>query len=264
MLVAKTDRKIVPDISYLINKKVAVVEGYIEIDLIESKYPNLEVVKVKNIKDGLDRVESGEVYGLVDNAFVIDYYFQNSSYSEFKVVTQLDEKLTLSYAVDKENLELYGIMQKVVDSITREHKEKIMNKWFSITYKKMYDYETLWQAILVVSLILLFFLVRHLNFKKINRKLERKVEDEVKKSREKDQMIFHQSKLISMGEMIENIAHQWRQPLSQINSAVLILDEAMIENSLYNEKVEEKLLEIENLTRYMSDTINDFKNFYDH
>ena len=262
VVVTKTDKKMIPDISYLTNEKIAVVEDSAEIDLIEAKYPNIEVVKVKSIKDGLDKVESDEVYGLVDNAFVIDHYFQNSSYSEFKVVTQLDEKLSLSYAVQKEDTELYGIMQKVVDSLTHEHKEKILNKWFSVTYKKVYDYELLWKILLVVALIFLFFIVRHFNIKKVNKELKVLIEEEVRKSREKDQLIFHQSKLVSMGEMIENIAHQWRQPLSQINSAVLVLDEIMVENAFVIERAEEKLLEIETLTGYMSNTINDFKNFY--
>jgi signal transduction histidine kinase len=76
-------------------------------------------------------------------------------------------------------------------------------------------------------------------------------------------MIFHQSKLAAMGEMIENITHQWRQPLSQVNSAVLIIDDTLEEKGIKNEVIEEKLLEIESLTKYMSNTINDFKNFFD-
>ncbi len=93
--------------------------------------------------------------------------------------------------------------------------------------------------------------------------LQKKVQEEVKKSSDKDKMIFHQSKLISMGEMIENIAHQWRQPLMQINSAVLVIDDILMENSTHNQEVEEKLNEIELVTIYMSQTINDFKSFFD-
>ena len=88
-------------------------------------------------------------------------------------------------------------------------------------------------------------------------------QDELEKSRDKDKMIFHQSKLAAMGEMIENITHQWRQPLSQVNSAVLIIDDTLEEKGIKNEVIEEKLLEIESLTKYMSNTINDFKNFFD-
>ena len=66
-----------------------------------------------------------------------------------------------------------------------------------------------------------------------------------------------------MGEMIENIAHQWRQPLAEINSTVLLIDATLSNKKVLDSEIEEKLLEIENLTKYMSNTINDFKNFFD-
>jgi C4-dicarboxylate-specific signal transduction histidine kinase len=89
------------------------------------------------------------------------------------------------------------------------------------------------------------------------------MDKELAKSREKDKINFHQNKLTSMGEMLENIAHQWRQPLSQINSAVSIIDDILYQNGSKDAKVEQKLSEIESLTTYMSKTIDDFKNLFD-
>ena len=264
VIVTKMDKKNVPDVGYLGNVKVAVVNGYSEIDLIKSKYPNIEVIEVKNIQTGLDKVESGEVYGFADNAFGIDYYFQNSFYQDFKISARFDEKLSLSYGIRNDDTELFSIMQKVVDTFSKQQKEKVMSKWFSVTYKKVYDYDLFIKLFIVMSLVILFYIVRHYNIKNINIELKKRVEKELLLSRNKDKMIFHQSKLISMGEMIENIAHQWRQPLSQINSAVLLLDEILIENKIEDKRLESKLVEIESLTVYMSKTITDFRNFYDN
>jgi len=98
--------------------------------------------------------------------------------------------------------------------------------------------------------------------REINQNLQLKVEEELKISRDKDKMIFHQNKMSSMGEMIENIAHQWKQPLAQVNSAVLLLDDILYTKKIQDDVVEEKLQEIESLAVYMSRTIDDFKNFY--
>lgn len=63
----------------------------------------------------------------------------------------------------------------------------------------------------------------------------------------------------SVNEVLEKIAHQWRQPLSQINSNVSVIDNILYENGIQNERLEKKLQEIERLTKYMSQTIDDFK-----
>ncbi len=48
--------------------------------------------------------------------------------------------------------------------------------------------------------------------------LEDKIEDEINQKLEQEQILIQQSKLASMGEMIGNIAHQWRQPLAEISA----------------------------------------------
>ena len=91
----------------------------------------------------------------------------------------------------------------------------------------------------------------------------RKLLKEVEKSRKKDEILFQQNKMNSMGEMIENIAHQWRQPLSQINSSVLLIDETLYQNDMQSKEIEKELKDIENLTSYMSKTIDSFRGFFD-
>ncbi len=118
--------------------------------------------------------------------------------------------------------------------------------------------------LIIFSIFLLLFLVyRHYELKKLNKKLKDAFEEEAQNSRDKDQIIFNQKRLAAMDEVLANIAHQWRQPLSQVNSAVLIIDDKMYEKNFKDDVIEEKLLEIESLTKYMSKTIDDFKNFFD-
>ena len=96
----------------------------------------------------------------------------------------------------------------------------------------------------------------------LNNTLEKRIEVEINKNTKHQLMLMHQSKLVQMGEMIENIAHQWRQPLSQINSSILLIDTFLIKQQFNDVYVDEKLLEIESITEYMSKTIDDFKNFF--
>ncbi len=92
--------------------------------------------------------------------------------------------------------------------------------------------------------------------------LKNKINEELDKNREKDRILIQQSKLAAMGEMLGNIAHQWRQPLNNIS---LFL--SFIKDGYKNEKITFEMLEKYfdksfNQIEYMSQTIDDFRNFY--
>ena len=82
--------------------------------------------------------------------------------------------------------------------------------------------------------------------------------------KEQEKILVQQNKLASMGEMISMIAHQWRQPLSEINGTVISMDVDYRKEQLSNTKFNSYLDTIENTTAYMSNTINDFMDFFKH
>ena len=76
------------------------------------------------------------------------------------------------------------------------------------------------------------------------------------------EMLIHQSKLASMGEMIGNIAHQWRQPLTHLSYTVMNIEDAFKHNALDEKYLTKKVTEANMQIEFMSQTIDDFKNFY--
>ena len=80
--------------------------------------------------------------------------------------------------------------------------------------------------------------------------------------KQKDIMLLQQSKMAAMGEMISNIAHQWRQPLSLISTAATGAKLQKEIGVLTDEKLEETLVSINNSVQYLSKTIDDFRNFF--
>jgi len=92
--------------------------------------------------------------------------------------------------------------------------------------------------------------------------LEFKIQDEIKQRLEQEQILIQQSKLAAMGEMIGNIAHQWRQPISQISAILMNMKVTYDFNKFTQEYMNVKISEANNLTAYMSQTIDDFQNFF--
>lgn len=96
----------------------------------------------------------------------------------------------------------------------------------------------------------------------LNNSLQENIKKEVLESRKKDQIMYQQARLASMGEMIGNIAHQWRQPL---NALMLLIQTFKIKSQ--NGKLTKEFIEIQvedglKIAKRMSQTIEDFRNFF--
>ncbi len=96
----------------------------------------------------------------------------------------------------------------------------------------------------------------------LTKTLRQKVDEEVKKSRQKDQAMLQQTKLAQMGEMISMIAHQWRQPLTAISAISNDLTMKIMLNKYDKDYFNQKLKNLANLSQHLSKTIDDFRNFY--
>jgi PAS domain S-box-containing protein len=75
-------------------------------------------------------------------------------------------------------------------------------------------------------------------------------------------ILIQKSKMAAMGEMIGNIAHQWRQPLSQVSGLFFDIESAYDYKELDKKYLQNRVDEANDLLEYMSKTIDDFRNFF--
>lgn len=96
----------------------------------------------------------------------------------------------------------------------------------------------------------------------MNAELEQRVRDEVAKNLEKDRILAHQARLAAMGEMLRDIAHQWRQPL---NNVAMMVQNICLEHDcgeLSNESCHYQVSQCLDMLKYLSETITQFQTFY--
>ena len=88
------------------------------------------------------------------------------------------------------------------------------------------------------------------------------IEQNEKKNKEQNEIIYHQSKMATIGELLNIISHQWRQPLSQINSLTLDTYLEQKQGTLNEDILKKNMSNIEDITKYLSQTIDDFGNYF--
>ncbi len=77
---------------------------------------------------------------------------------------------------------------------------------------------------------------------------------------EKQKVMFWQSRLASLGHMLANIAHQWRQPLTELSLATYNIKKASLNSN--EDDIKKYYIESKDIIQHMSNTINDFTNFF--
>lgn len=94
-----------------------------------------------------------------------------------------------------------------------------------------------------------------------NLELEKRVKEEIVKQQNQERLMIHQSRQAAMGEMLESIAHQWRQPLNIIGIATANLETQYLIGSMSKEDFHKNMEIVASNINYMSSTIDDFRNF---
>ena len=181
--------------------------------------------------------------------------------------------------------DLYNVMGYInsefkIDNFIGVDKKNRVEKWLYLKFEEHFNLSFLWKLILIILVITAIFIYRQyfiikLNkrlknlvniktnrLKVMNKKLAIRIKKELDKHQEKDRILAQQQKMVAMGQMIENIAHQWRQPLSVISTSASGLKLKKQLNILEDEEFVKSIEQIVDTAKYLSDTIDDFRYFF--
>jgi two-component system, NtrC family, sensor kinase len=101
--------------------------------------------------------------------------------------------------------------------------------------------------------------LKHLNKKE--KELFEELKAQVKKNHEQNIFLKHQSRMAIIGEMLNNIAHQWRQPLNAITVQMSGLKLRKELNLIEEKEIEETSESVIKYANYLSNTIDDFRDY---
>ena len=280
-LATRNETNFIDDISLLKNKKVAILKNRPYSKLLKRHYPFLKFIDVENVDQGLIKVKNEDVFAFIGFLHPLMNKIEYDYLNKLKIAGKLDYILPVSIGVNKNDKMLFSILDKSVKTIPKENIDDILQKRILVEYKKEFDYETLGKFIFIFFIIIIAILYKQIMLKNmnktlkdkvdektlelqiINNNLEERVELELSKNIRKDSLLRKQSKMAAMGEMIQNISHQWRQPLSIISTGASGLKvQKEINGSIDDKLLDETLTTIVSTAVSLSKTIDDFMYFF--
>ncbi|PAF41497.1 hypothetical protein BKH45_06945 [Helicobacter sp. 11S03491-1] len=277
------------DIMNYINQKADISSNQNQMLILWNQYKELRKPKkniLKNIKKIYQKISSKEFY------LKIREYQEQETQEVQKVdhiikvtdalLTKLYHKESKQYQTDIKTLIGQSVtINQLISNIIALHIKIAMLKQSSTTIMYKITLVMLMFFMFIVIFTTLFLSNLVLNYiknvnqelqkaieqktrelKEINLNLQKTIEYEIEQSRKKDQVMYQQARLASMGEMIQNIAHQWRQPL---NSLILLIQSFKVKFN--SNKLDKHFIDMQTedglrIAKNMSATIENFRNFF--
>jgi len=200
---------------------------------------------------------------LIDKDGYILYHYQNSNnWSKYQ------EK---SFKIDQKYLDaIKGTIDENQDFVAKRFDVPFENELYMILQMSedtkmkqdlLYEKKIFISLAIFLTLVLIGTFILHFILKRFE-----KQENEIfllnKKQQIQEKLLIQKSKMAAMGEMISNIAHQWRQPLASISMQIISLELKVTKGDVTTEFLQSFIEKSVNTIQSLSSTIDDFSNFF--
>ncbi|MCW8999755.1 MAG: diguanylate cyclase [Kangiellaceae bacterium] len=184
VVVTTQEKFFVSKMEDMISRDLGVNRGYAYNDLVRNRWPEVNLVEVETINEGLDLVASGEIFGYMTGLNMAGYAIQTGGYTNLKINGQFDELETieLGIGIRKQLPLLQPILNKAIASVNPETKKRIDSSWLTVRYDIVEDYQTIIQIAVGAGVILLFLAYRQFHLRQHNIQLA-----------EREKAIWHQA-----------------------------------------------------------------------
>jgi polar amino acid transport system substrate-binding protein/two-component system sensor histidine kinase EvgS len=255
VIIMRTRSSYVNNINQLKDKKIVMIRDYGYVHKIEKKYSDIHFYKVDNIQEGLEDIATGKYDAMLVTMALGSYAIHSMQLSNVQIVGKTEFSTQLGFAVNKKNAPLVSILNKAFATVGEHTRQQILSNWITHKYVEKIDYKLIWQILLISFLIIagtLFWSWR----------LKQEIKRRIKLEKENQEMLFQQAKHAALGEMMDAVAHQWKQPLNAITmlSELLLLEEK--DGCVCDKYLQDYKKEIDTQVEHLLVTLSEFRSFF--
>ena len=171
VMVTRSEEPYISSLDALAGKMVGIEATNSIREYIEKSYPNLQVVEIADVKEGLHLVSDGELDAVLAGLQAVSYKIHDLGLYELKIAGQSPYKEFLRVGVRKDAPELLGAINKALDSISSEQRSSITQKWLSIKYEHGFNYDLFWKILAGGLFLLLGVLYWNRKLSMLNREI---------------------------------------------------------------------------------------------
>ena len=150
---------------------IGIVKDYAFEELLQDRYPSLNLIQIANEQTGLHKVQSHELDGYITTLATASYYMQELGLADLKVTGRIPADWSLSVATSKDEPVILDIMQKLVASITAQERKILERQWRTVRLKETVDYTLIWQLSIAGILIALLLIYWNRKLNRLNKNL---------------------------------------------------------------------------------------------
>ena len=251
------------------NNFLGVLEGITHFNSITKELKNSDLVEVVLLveKKFTEQLRKNSF----TNIFLKDYYVANfdSSKELLKYLENqnFDNLLKIENYFIKDGMLITNVIinqdnDKLANMLLFRNLNSIDISEINQFKKHAFSYLTFFLIVFCLTIFVIGYYLYSKRLRELNQILQQTVNKEILKNDEKNKILFQQNKMAAMGEMIENIAHQWRQPLSVITTAASSIKLKKEYGLLEDKEYEESMNYIIDTANYLSNTIDDFRYYF--
>ena len=134
----------------LYDKSVAIVSGYVWEDFFSLHHPQINVIPVNSLTEGLRKVSIGAVDTMIGTLPVVIYYIEKEGITNLHVAGETGYYTRLSILTRKDWSLLNSIMNKTLREIPDKKKKAILQKWISIERKPIFERRIFWIILILI------------------------------------------------------------------------------------------------------------------
>jgi len=158
-IITSDDMGYINDLNDVDDKRIGIIKGYITEQLIARDYPNIKPVLLANSEQGLRALANKEIDAFILDIPTFDYYSRKLGISNLKIAGITDYSLDIGFGIQKDYPELQSILNKALQTISKQQRHAIYRKWISVEYIQKIDYQLILKIVGIALLVLCILVI---------------------------------------------------------------------------------------------------------